>query len=163
MATPNPATPNPATPNPATPNPATSNPSDFDRPTVQREVDVDLPADDVWPLVGDAEGWSAWLVERADVVIEPGGEGTVVDAGESRRVHIGDIEPGRSVTWSWWPAERPGDASTVRIVVVPAGATTRLQITETRASAFAQARSRWTARTTLLAARAHPVAMLVAA
>jgi uncharacterized protein YndB with AHSA1/START domain len=152
-----------ATSNPATSIPATSNPSDLDGPTVQREVDVDLPADDVWPLVGDADGWAEWLVERADVVVEPGQKGTVVDDGQPRRVHIGEVEPGRSVTWSWWPAERPRDASTVRIVVVPAGVTTRLRITETRASASALAQSRWNARTTLLAARAHPVAMLVAA
>lgn len=118
-----------------------------DAPTVHRDIDVDLPPDELWPLVGDAAGWGAWLVEEAEVTVEPGREGTVVDGGERRSVRIDEVEPGREVTWSWWPAGRPEERSTVRLVVVAAPRGSRVQITETRAAI-----DRWTARAWRLSA-----------
>ncbi len=134
--------------------------SSTDTPVVQRDIDVDLPADDVWPLVGDGAGWTEWLVDEADVVVEPGQEGSVVDDGRRRAVRIDAVEPGESVTWSWWPVDQPAEASTVRLLVVPAGVRTVVRITETRASASA---GRWTLRAGLLARQSWPTAWLIAA
>lgn len=134
--------------------------SSADAPVVQRDIEVDLPAADVWPLVGDGTGWAEWLVDEADVVVEPGREGTVVDDGERRAVRVDAVEPGESVTWSWWPVEQPADASTVRVLIVPAGGHTVVRITETRASASV---ARWSLRAALLTRQAWPVAWLAAA
>lgn len=143
-------------------------PPEVDAPAVQRDIEVDLPAAEVWPLVGDGAGWVEWLVDESDVVVEPGRDGTIVDDGDRRAVHIDEVVPGESVTWSWWPVgqpvrpptDRPDDASTVRLVVVPAGARTVVRITETRASASSH---RWSLRAGLLARQAWPAPVLAAA
>ena len=106
-------------------------------PAVHREIDVPLPAADVWPLVADGDGWAEWMVEEADLAVEPGSAGTVVDGGQRRDVRVDQVVPGERVTWTWWPTERPGDASRVELVVVPAPGRTVVRITETRAFARA--------------------------
>lgn len=120
-----------------------------DEPAVRRDIDVPLPADDVWPLVADGDGWAEWLVEEADVAVESGGEGTVVDDGERRGVLVERVVPGERVTWTWWPSDRPDDASRVDLEVVPAAERTVVRITETRADRH---RAGATARTFALAA-----------
>ena len=87
---------------------------------VRRDIDVPLPLDDVWPLVAGGDGWTEWLVEEADVAVEPGSAGTVVEDGERRDVRVDEVVPGERVAWTWWPAGRPADASRVELVVVPA-------------------------------------------
>jgi uncharacterized protein YndB with AHSA1/START domain len=115
-------------------------------PTVRRDIDVPLDAADVWPLVGAGQGWTEWLVDEADLDVEPGAEGTIVDDGERRHVHVDDVVPGERVAWTWWPAGRPADASRVELVVLPAGGRTIVRVTESRGS-----RGRWNMRATLLA------------
>jgi uncharacterized protein YndB with AHSA1/START domain len=115
-------------------------------PTVQREIDVPMTADEVWHLVADGDGWTEWLVDEADVTVAPGAGGTVVEDGERRDVRIDDVVPGERVAWTWWPTERPDLPSSVELVVVgrPLGSVVR--ITEVRATAPA----RWSARARLL-------------
>ena len=113
-------------------------------PAVRRDIDVPLPLDDVWPLVAGGDGWTEWLVDEADVAVEPGAAGTVVDGGERRERRVDEVVPRERVVWTWWPAGRPADASRVEVVVVPAADRTRVRITETRAAA-------WDRRATLLA------------
>ena len=96
-----------------------------EEPAVRRDIDVPLPLDDVWPLVAGGDGWTEWLVDEADVAVEPGSAGTVVDGGERRDVRIDQVVPGERVAWTWWPAGRPADASRVELVVVPAADRTR--------------------------------------
>jgi hypothetical protein len=113
---------------------------------VHRDIDVPLTPDEVWSLVADGVGWVEWLVEEADIVVEPGADGTVVDGGERRRVHVDEVVPGVRVTWSWWPVGRPADTTSVELVVLPATDRTVVRITETRATA-----DRWELRAALLA------------
>ena len=122
-------------------------------PTVRRDIGVDLPAEDVWPLVADADGWTQWLVDEADVDVQPGARGSVADGGERRDVRVDEVVPGRSVSWRWWPAGAPADASTVQLLVVPSGPRTIVRITETRAAAAqaSLAATRWSVRSGLLA------------
>jgi uncharacterized protein YndB with AHSA1/START domain len=97
---------------------------------VSRDIDVDLPADELWSLIADGDGWERWLVNRADVAVETGATGVVHDDGEERVVRIDEVVDGERVRFEWWPAERPGDASAVELVVLPSLAGAVLHVTE---------------------------------
>ncbi len=115
---------------------------------VRRDIDLDLPADDLWTLV--AGGWEEWLVDAADLTVEPGGGGVVRDDDEDREVRIDEVVDGERVSFEWWPASRPQDRSGVELVVLPSPVGAVLRITESfppqaRAQATASA-IRWEVR-----------------
>jgi uncharacterized protein YndB with AHSA1/START domain len=97
---------------------------------VSRDIDVDLPADELWSLIADRDGWERWLVDDADVAVEAGATGVVHDVGDERVVRIDEVVDGERVCFEWWPAGRPGDASTVELVVLPAPSGAVLRVTE---------------------------------
>lgn len=75
-------------------------------PSIERTVPIgdgglDLPLDEVWRLIGTAEGWSEWLVDEADVDVREGGEGEVTDDGDRRAVRIEQVRPGVAITFVW--------------------------------------------------------------
>jgi uncharacterized protein YndB with AHSA1/START domain len=103
---------------------------------VTREVELDGDVEDVWRLVGDGEGWEAWLAPSVDVDVQPGGQGTLVDDdGVLRHVQVGVVQPGERVGFTWWRDDDPAGASQVELLVVPRPAGTSLRIVETFASA----------------------------
>jgi uncharacterized protein YndB with AHSA1/START domain len=95
---------------------------------VRRDIDLDLPADDLWTLV--AGGWEEWLVDAADVTVEPGGGGVVRDDDEDREVRIAEVVDGERISFEWWPLARPQDRSAVEMVVLPTPAGAVLRVTE---------------------------------
>jgi hypothetical protein len=95
---------------------------------VRRDIDLDLPAEELWTLV--AGGWEQWLVDTADVNVEPGGGGVVRDDEEDREVRIAEVVDGERVSFEWWPAERPQDRSAVELVVLPTPGGAVLRVTE---------------------------------
>jgi uncharacterized protein YndB with AHSA1/START domain len=97
---------------------------------VSRDIDLDLPLDELWSLVADGDGWERWLVDEADIDVENGATGFVRDDGEDRIVRIGEVVEGARVSFDWWPAGRPEDASAVELVVVPTTAGAALHVTE---------------------------------
>ena len=112
---------------------------------------------DLWSLVSDGDGWAEWMVDGADIEVDPGASGTVVDDGVAREVRIDRVEPSRSVAFTWWPRARPDQTSTVELVVVPARTGSRLHVTETYRAVGAVATAsafRWDVRAMLLVARA---------
>jgi uncharacterized protein YndB with AHSA1/START domain len=87
--------------------------------TLTRHIDLDAPAEQVWPLLAGPEGWILWLADDADVEIRPGGRGRVVDDGVARSVEIDSVEPERRVAFRWWPENDETDQSHVELVLVP--------------------------------------------
>ena len=80
------------------------------------------------------------MVDDADVTVEPGAGGTVVDDGVERTVRIDRRDEGGDgarVAFTWWPDDRPDLVSAVELVVLPAASGSRLVVTETFASARA--------------------------
>lgn len=144
--------------------------SDDDAIVITRDLDLPVPAGDLWAWLADGDRWAEWLTERADVVVEPERGGIVVDDdGVERRVVVRSVEPGERVTFHWWPTDRPDDGSFVELVVAPLpgdGGHSRLSIVETyatttrtlRASARPAALS-WELRMTLLAFCVQAVAL----
>lgn len=106
-------------------------------PAIRRTIDVDAPLDEVWRLIGTAEGWSRWLVDDADL-LDPDltGGGIVTDDGERRWVAVEEIVAGERLSFRWGrvvgdDADGLGDVSTVDIRLAPAtGGGSRISIVE---------------------------------
>jgi uncharacterized protein YndB with AHSA1/START domain len=133
---------------------------------ITRDLELDVPADELWPLVADGERWADWLADRSDVVVEPARRGVVVDDdGVERQVAIEAVVDGERVRLAWWPTDRPDEGSTVELAVAPlpssGGDRSRLSVIETyaRASAALPAVSRWDVRLMLFALRLDGVAL----
>ncbi|MGH9048374.1 MAG: SRPBCC domain-containing protein [Acidimicrobiia bacterium] len=99
---------------------------------VEREVELDAPAEDVWEELADPERLGAWLGAGVDLEVAPGGTGTFsFPGGETRRARVIDVEEGRRVSFTWWPvAPAVGPPTQVTITVEPAGAGSRLRVRE---------------------------------
>jgi uncharacterized protein YndB with AHSA1/START domain len=126
---------------------------------VQRDVELELPLDELWALVSEKEGLAAWLGDEVDVDLRPGGEGSIVDDGVLRRVRVDRVDEGRLVGFTWWRDDDPGEASHVVIEVVPSRGGGHVRITETiscangtgtDAGAVTGAEVRWGLRALLL-------------
>jgi hypothetical protein len=108
---------------------------------VTRQIDLDVDAAELWPLVAEAGGWAEWLVGQANVDVAEGATGTVVDDNDvERAVRVDAVDPGSaSVRFTWWPTGQPDGASTVELVVIPVDLGSRLRITEVQLRASASA------------------------
>ena len=105
---------------------------------VSREVELPLDADEAWEAVTELE---EWLVDDADLTLEPGEEGTLrLPDGEERRAVVEDVEPCERLTFWWWADDAP--ATHVELTLVPAVSGTIVRVVE----------SGWTATPFALAA-----------
>jgi len=101
------------------------------RPTVERTTDLDMNVDELWALIGTAEGWCTWFVDDADIDVSAGSKGSATDAGVNRDVRIDRVDERRAVEFVWWERDDPSSRSYVQleITALPAGGT-RLNVTE---------------------------------
>src|SRR6476619_4424034 len=53
---------------------------------IERITDLDLSADELWSLISTAEGWRSWLVDEAQLDVEPHAQGTATEDGVVRDV-----------------------------------------------------------------------------
>jgi len=86
---------------------------------IERRIELDLDADQLWELVATADGWQRWLVDGAEVDVRPGGAGVVIDGDVEREVHIATVHQGREMSFTWWERDDPASASEVSISIVP--------------------------------------------
>jgi uncharacterized protein YndB with AHSA1/START domain len=115
---------------------------------VTRSIEVPAGPERVWTALTEPAELSRWLGADVELDVRPGGDGTATAPdGGVRRIAVEDVDPGRALTFHWWPADQDGrtpaeaGASTVaiRIHAVPEG--TRVTVTETaRMQARAMAR-----------------------
>src|SRR3954465_11012457 len=105
---------------------------------VTREVTLPLDAEEAWETVTELE---EWLVDDADLELEPGGEGTLrLTEGEGGRAGgeggepggrpavVEDVEPGERLAFWWWAGDAP--ATRVELTLVPAVSGTRVVVVE---------------------------------
>ncbi len=99
--------------------------------SIERSVDLDLDVDELWELVSTSDGWSAWLVDSADITLAPDAIGTATDDGVERSVRIESVIAGRGIGLVWWDRDDPSTASYVQfdIVELPDGRS-HLDVTE---------------------------------
>lgn len=99
---------------------------------LRRDIELDVGAEDLWPLVGVGAAWADWLVESADIAVEPAATGRVVDDDGTRRsVRIDQVVETERVTFDWWPDDQPERMSSVELVIAPRIGGSVLQVTET--------------------------------
>jgi len=102
-----------------------------DGPAIERSTDLDMDVDRLWSLISTPDGWKSWLVDDVDVAIAPAANGTAINDGVERTLHVDSVIAGRSVGFSWWDRDDPSSSSYVQLDVVelPAGRS-QLRITE---------------------------------
>ena len=86
--------------------------------SIERTTELELSADELWALISTAEGWSSWLVDDAQLVVETDAEGTATEDGVVRGVRIDSVVDGRGINFSWWDRDDPASASHVQLQIV---------------------------------------------
>jgi uncharacterized protein YndB with AHSA1/START domain len=90
--------------------------------TVERQVDLDAPREEVWDALAAPD---TWLADSGTLPLEPGGEGHLVEDGRSRTAVVEEVDPGHRLVYRWWDDDDLDDVSRVEISLVgsPAGGT----------------------------------------
>jgi uncharacterized protein YndB with AHSA1/START domain len=98
-------------------------------PRVERSIELDADADEVWEAITQPDQLEGWLGDEVEIDMQPGGCGHVVDDdGVHREVLVTAVEPGRRLAWHWWAAG--GELSSVEITLVPLTTGTRIDVIE---------------------------------
>ena len=102
---------------------------------IERTVDIDAPPSQVWAALTTAEGLAAWFGQRATIDLRPGGAGRLSwDSGHSADLRVERVEEPSVFGFTWpifgLPASDPR-RTYVEFTLEPAGAGTRLRVTET--------------------------------
>lgn len=107
---------------------------------VTRTIEIDLAPEEVWGMLVDDEERSAWFGGDTRLEPVPGGEGHFTDPdGTTRRAVVDDVEPGRRLSWTWWPEDGSDVASRVRIDLDPVPVGTRVVVIEAPVAPSVQA------------------------
>lgn len=93
-------------------------------PEIERSVQVPAPPDEVWERITQGDLAEEWMGVR----VEPRRGGTVTVPDRDVIGTVEEVEPGRSITWSW--REIDGEPSQVTIDIEPAEDGSRVTITE---------------------------------
>jgi hypothetical protein len=86
--------------------------------SIERLIDLDLTADELWSLIGSSDGWRQWMVDRVDLTVAGGASGVVLDDGVERSVVVGELIDGHSVSFHWSEVGRSDDLSRVTLEIV---------------------------------------------
>ena len=105
-----------------------------------KEVLLPVEPDDAWAAVTEERALEAWLAERVELDLRPGGEAAfTLPDGEERTGVIEEVAPGERLTFWWWPREAGGKSSRVTFELEPAVGGTWIRVTETPAGPTAHA------------------------
>ena len=74
---------------------------------VTRQVRLDISSEALWAAITDRVTLEAWLGERVDIDLRPGGAGTIVDDGVQRDVVVKRVDDGRGWSFEWQVEEAP--------------------------------------------------------
>ena len=106
-----------------------------------KEVVLPVDADEAWAAVTEEEALEAWLAERVELDLRPGGDASfTLPGGEERRGMVEEVAVGERLTFWWWTDEDPpAQSSRVTFELAPAIGGTRVRVTETPAGPTAMA------------------------
>ena len=110
--------------------------TDEQEASVSRTVTLDADREAVWEALVDPMQRAAWLAPIADLDVHEGGRGHFVDDdGIERDAVVEHVDEGHHLVFAWWPRHDHTDLSRVELVLMPAGSSTHLIVTETRIGA----------------------------
>ncbi|MFP3914220.1 MAG: SRPBCC domain-containing protein [Actinomycetota bacterium] len=95
-----------------------------EQPEVERSVEIDATPEEIWERITDGELAEEWL----GVTIAPRPGGPVTVPGEDTIGTVEEVDPDRSITWSW--RQPDGDPSQVTIAIEPTPGGSRVTIVE---------------------------------
>jgi uncharacterized protein YndB with AHSA1/START domain len=95
-----------------------------EHPQIERTTEVAAEPAEIWERIIDGDLAEEWMGVRVEP--RPGGRVTVPDRETIGTVE--EVDPGRSITWSW--REPEGDPSQVTILVEPSGTGSRVTVIE---------------------------------
>jgi uncharacterized protein YndB with AHSA1/START domain len=101
-----------------------------------REITFPVAADRLWEALADP---SAWLGAEVEWDLRPGGAATFRGGEEDRAGRVDEVQPGRHLSFHWWPEAEQADESEVTWDLESTEEGTRLTITERRSASTAQA------------------------
>ena len=119
-----------------------------------REITLPVEPDRLWEALADP---SEWIGAQVEWELVPGGRARFLgDPDGEREGQVDEVEPGRRLSFRWWPEADREDESEVTYELEPAEEGTRLVVTERRVGREAadlpgapaggpQASARWTA------------------
>ena len=106
-----------------------------------KEVVLPVERDDAWAAVTQERALEAWLAERVELDLRPGGEASfTLPDGEERRGMVEEVAPGERLTFWWWADG--GESSRVTFELAPAVGGTLVHVIETPAGPTALATPR---------------------
>lgn len=96
-------------------------------------VDIEADLDRVWDALVSDGGLNPWMGEGATLDPKPGGALAFPDpaGGRLREGKVVEVDPGRQLSYVWWPADRPTERSSVAITLDHLETGTRLTVVET--------------------------------
>jgi uncharacterized protein YndB with AHSA1/START domain len=83
---------------------------------MEQTITIDQARDEVWDLIGTADGLATWIGDEVDVDLVPGGAGRIVEDGQVRHVLVTEVDEGRRVSWHW--SDEDGEISSVGIELI---------------------------------------------
>lgn len=98
---------------------------------VERCVEVDAPADEVWEAVVDPDQLSAWLNVDVEMDVQPGGSARFMTPDGRRLGVVEQVVPGERLVFSWWPSPGFGRTSRVEIELSETTEGTLVRVVET--------------------------------
>jgi uncharacterized protein YndB with AHSA1/START domain len=103
-----------------------------------KEVVLPVDGDEAWAAVTEERALEAWLAERVELDLRPGGEASfTLPDGEERSGMVEEVAPGERLTFWWWA--NGGESSRVTFELAPAVGGTLVRVTETPAGPTALA------------------------
>lgn len=100
----------------------------MDMPEVERSIEVDAPLEEVWAHLIDGTLASEWMGSPITIEPRPGGDIDFAPDGVDFIGTVEEIDPGRSITWSWRHPDR--DPSQVTITLTPGDNGTTITVIE---------------------------------
>lgn len=95
-----------------------------DQPEIERSIEVEAGAAEVWKQITDGALAEEWM----GVMVEPRPGGQVIVPNDDVIGTVEEVLPGRSITWSW--RKPAGEPSQVTITIEPTDTGSRVTVTE---------------------------------
>ncbi len=119
---------------------------------IHREAEYPVSPDELWRAVTEPEHLDEWFGGHVDWEPTPGSPFTFVEVDGARWSGVvTDVDPGRTLRFTWWPEDDPHDASTVGFEIEETADGSGLRITETPTALAARPRF-WGCRASSLSA-----------
>jgi uncharacterized protein YndB with AHSA1/START domain len=105
---------------------------------LRRDVHLPVGTEAVWTAITDPDRLADWFGATVEWDLRPGGRAVWREQDGEREGRVGEVEPGRRLSFTWWPTGDRSEASEVAYELVADEDGTQLTVTERRVPAGEQ-------------------------